>query len=795
MSRSRATTRLLCLSAAAVLGAVATAGAAPAPTGRTGASRALTGGTSPGAASRAPALATDPTDPGHVVAVDEQSGRGRCSWRVTFDAGRTWSGGDFAAPAEGPTPCAGDAAGASTHFGQSVAFGSGANVFTTFAAGGPDGGPVLVSRSSDGGRTWQPAVVALPAPPGVVTYLRPRLAVVPRPGDDRVYVSAWTGERHVAAGRSDDGGRSFAAPVDISGAGGPVGEPSAPAVVPGGAVYVAWAGGEGTSTPAGLARSGDGGVTWTTTPGPLTGGDPADGPPSLAADEAGTLFLVDPSVDTGDARHRVLVRRSLDGGATWSAPDPIGSGDARGPVVRVVPRVSVASGGRVDVVWTEWRTDPAPVAPVAALGDVWYAASPDGGRTFSIPRRVTDRSTDGFVGGADSPALTALGPDRVLFAWSDARAGGGQVHTATLDLGAGGPVPATSLPEGSPEDLSVTTSRLAYAGGKGHRPATTVVVVNQDDIPSALAGAVLARAGSSPLLVARATDLTRSQKAEVARLSPTGAYLVGAASALSDTVVASLVRAGAPSPRRINGNDSADTARRVALLLDGRDDAARAAGTPAFDTAVIVNPAAPDAATGSALAATLRLPVLFTQRDTVPPATADALAALAVRSTLVVGGPDSVGAGVVSRLPGAKRLGGTDPTLTSEAVAREAVARGLPANVVYVVDGERPADQATVGAAVARLGGIMLAEPDAGPAEARRSLDKLGLTAGVDRLVVARVDLGGSSTGLRLALAIVIFVIGIAVLMVALVHRDDGGSDAVSPPGTSSPAPPDPPPA
>ncbi|MGI9033535.1 MAG: cell wall-binding repeat-containing protein [Acidimicrobiales bacterium] len=332
------------------------------------------------------------------------------------------------------------------------------------------------------------------------------------------------------------------------------------------------------------------------------------------------------------------------------------------------------------------------------------------------------------------------------------------------------PLPMTSLPRSGPEDFSVNLSRLAYPEVS---PSAKVVVVNEDDVTSALPAAVLARATSSPLLLARALDLTKAQKQEVARLRPDGAYLVGAASALSDKVSSSLAHAGARQQQRINGNDSADTARRVALLVDDRDAEAKAKGAPAFDAAVVVNPASPDAATGSALAAALRLPVLFTQRDAVSPATTDALAILGITSTLVVGGATSVGPGVMTQLPGAKRLGGSDPTLTSEAVAVESVTRGEPTNVVYVTDGERPVEQAAVGAAVGRLGGIMLAEPDASPAATRRSLDKLGLTARVDRLVVARVDFGGTSTRLRLTLAVLISLIGVATIVVALAHRDD----------------------
>ncbi|PZS27185.1 MAG: hypothetical protein DLM58_19135 [Pseudonocardiales bacterium] len=66
----------------------------------------------------------------------------------------------------------------------------------------------------------------------------------------------------------------------------------------------------------------------------------------------------------------------------------------------------------------------------------------------------------------------------------------------------------------------------------------------------------------------------------------------------------------------------------------------------------------------------------------------------------------------------------------------------------------------------------MLAEPTADPAAARRSLDALGITPVVDRLVSVRSDTSGASTAVRMALAVVILLIGIATLVVALAHRD-----------------------
>ena len=121
-------------------------------------------------------------------------------------------------------------------------------------------------------------------------------------------------------------------------------------------------------------------------------------------------------------------------------------------------------------------------------------------------------------------------------------------------------------------------------------------------------------------------------------MKPQGAYVIGDASALSAAVADDLrattrdgtvVRLWAPL-NIIAANRPAELAGRVAEQM-----APLPGATP---EAVIANPARPESAAAAALAAALRLPILFADdRSTMPAPTATAISSLGVKKAIIVG--------------------------------------------------------------------------------------------------------------------------------------------------------------
>ena len=755
-----------------------------------------------------PGLAVNPADPRHVVSVNVEYLTGECSYKTSFDGGVTWPhAGNFDAPPGWPDPpCFQNFdSGGYAHGNASVVFGAGQNVYTAFSSHRgpfqrPESGIVagigddsLVVRSTDGGRTWQTAVPAiLGGPDAQPFYIRPQVTVhrgAGAGGADRVYVNAWAcrvitpgcsggGDiRQMWVSRSDDGGQTWSPRVRATGPepaateGEQVNEPSQPVVDPrNGNIYMAWRRRDTATTPpvnnVTIARSTDLGQTWERfTAGPANAG----AHPRLAIDPAnGNLYIAYQDNRFASDQDIVFVR-STDGGVTWSAPKRVNDDALGNNAAQQVPRVEVAPNGRVDVVWMDRRHDP--TSPVSrGRADIFHAYSLDAGLTFSANRRVTDRHLNrdvGLIGVGGytwyGPVMAAMGNDELLVAWTDSREGnfnnGRQdIYLSKLNLRSSG-IPVKRLPDATTSGLAIALSRLAYPGGLEGVGATPVdvskvVVVNENDPVTALAAAPLARANWGPLLASPAPRLTVELKDEVARMEAVGAFVIGDERALGAGVVSALTEAQVPADKvaRVGGSSPADTARNIALAMDPRTPAQKAANTVRpFTLAVVVNPSAPESAAAAGLASALGVPILFTDRDSVPAATREALAALGnINTTLVVGGSGAVSDAVVASLPGATRVGGGDTASVSRAVVAESVTRKLPTNIVYVADSDRPVDAALVAATgVGRNGGQLLLVPGADPALAEQALTALGLRSSVDRMVVAR-SLVSSGPGYRL---------------------------------------------
>jgi hypothetical protein len=399
-------------------------------------------------AHNSPTLVRSPRDPGVLVATSRiDSPDFSCAVHRSGDGGRTWAAIRVPVPrGRGPKCYAPDAAiGPDGRLHVSY-------VTLTGRANQPEA--VWVASSDRGARTLSPARrVAGPL------AFQVRIAVDPR--DPRHLVLTWLQARDIGtlkftapgnpivASRSGDAGKTWTRPGRVNPPErGRALAPSA-AVGPRGELYVLYLdlGGdrldyEGAHENVGgpaytgrfalvLARSLDRGRTWaesvvddrvvpTERFVPFL---PAF--PSLAVDGgSGRIHVAFHDARLGDPD--VLAWRLRAGASSWDGPVRVNDTASRDGTAQYLPRIAVAPGGRVDVVYYDRRADPRDVRTEVSL-----QSSVDAGRSFGARTTLSSRPFDARIGFGSERGLPTLGSrlglvsgrDDVVAAWSDTRAG------------------------------------------------------------------------------------------------------------------------------------------------------------------------------------------------------------------------------------------------------------------------------------------------------------------------------------------------------------------------------------
>lgn len=218
---------------------------------------------------------------------------------------------------------------------------------------------------------------------------------------------------------------------------------------------------------------------------------------------------------------------------------------------------------------------------------------------------------------------------------------------------------------------SATAASLAWSDQTFKGTVDTVVIARDDNFPDALAaGPLLADA---PLLLTPTSHLHDDVAAEIQRLSPRHAIVLGGTAAISPDVVVQLEGLGL-DVRRIGGADRVATAALIAAdHASGRTGGdvliARAWGADGDPTRAWA-----DSLTAGAYAAWSSTPVLLTATERLSPAAADALAAGGYDTVHVIGGPDAVSEQAHDDIVEAtdadvRRVAGPDRAATATAIA------------------------------------------------------------------------------------------------------------------------------
>ncbi|HEX3540901.1 MAG TPA: sialidase family protein [Acidimicrobiales bacterium] len=386
-----------------------------------------------------PSVAVNPDRPSNVVVTYRED-------RPDLSARLGWSndGGASFAPTALPLP-----SGADRPFFPDAAFAPGGVLDVAYVnLGGRGNVPanLWVAQSRDGGRhlsapvlvtsglTFQPRIAVGPMGTVSLTWLQ----------SNRVGQAALTGDMvRVMMSTSGNGGRSWSPPVPVSAADGNL-VSGASGVFVGHSFVVVYerfgptASNLGTGGTAAQPDTYD--IVVTRSPvGRADFSPPMVVTAAVRTTQRFSLFFPQfPSLAGGGGRlylawaqgrghgQDALVAASADSGATWSKPvrandNPGGDGTAR-----LLPTMSVAPSGRVDLVLIDERNDPS-----GNFADAYLASSTDQARSFhdlKLSTAAFDTRVGPTFGGGLPPDLgshlaIASQPDFVQAAWADSRLG------------------------------------------------------------------------------------------------------------------------------------------------------------------------------------------------------------------------------------------------------------------------------------------------------------------------------------------------------------------------------------
>lgn len=243
-----------------------------------------------------------------------------------------------------------------------------------------------------------------------------------------------------------------------------------------------------------------------------------------------------------------------------------------------------------------------------------------------------------------------------------------------------------------------------------------VVIATGENWPDALGGSALAGAMYGPILLSPKDALPADVLAEIERLNPSSAYVLGGEGALSDDVLAELTDLlGEENVTRLGGADRYETAEIIA------DEVIGYLGEWGWtvDTAFVATGRNyPDALAAAPLAAGLYRPIYLSDPECISDSTAQAMRSAGITETVLLGGEAVVSPATKAKLLGlgmtADRIAGADRYETAAKIAQYGVDEyGFTWDGVALATGKSFADALAGGVAQAYMGSVMLlSSPD-----------------------------------------------------------------------------------
>ncbi|QBP42584.1 cell wall-binding repeat-containing protein [Paenisporosarcina antarctica] len=183
---------------------------------------------------------------------------------------------------------------------------------------------------------------------------------------------------------------------------------------------------------------------------------------------------------------------------------------------------------------------------------------------------------------------------------------------------------------------------------KGWDISDVAVIATGRNYPDALSATPLAYKNKAPLLLTNTNALPATVKAELKRLKVKKVILVGGKSAIATNVEKDIIGLGITNISRISGANRYETSVNIAKQLGSTDQAVVVTGE-SFADALSIAP----------IAASLKMPILLTKKNTLPDSVSQYVKSSKFKQTFVIGGTSVVPNKIANGLPNHKRISGT----------------------------------------------------------------------------------------------------------------------------------------
>ena len=225
-------------------------------------------------------------------------------------------------------------------------------------------------------------------------------------------------------------------------------------------------------------------------------------------------------------------------------------------------------------------------------------------------------------------------------------------------------------------------STAVQVSQKGWSSAENVVLVNDSAIADALAATPLAEELNAPILLTGKNKLNSTTKSEIERLGAQNIYLIGGESVLSDNLSAEI----SGRTYRISGSSREKTALAIAKKINELNP---------VKTIAVVNGTTglADAVSIASVAAEKDMAIILSNPKSGISASKDFINSTGIEKSYVIGGDKAVSDYVMSSLPGAERVSGSNRNDTNAKVIEKFYTSSSLNNIYVAKNGSGNAGQ------------------------------------------------------------------------------------------------------